>query len=414
MKTTSWPSTFQSEEKSIPFPSHNPDDLLVELRIRTSEGNSFFEKVIADHPHFCVVRERDGKVPSPDLIIIEAGFDHHPTFSFIESMTQHAGGPDFFLTSEVQDVNLGKKAFQLGVKEFFPIPLDLKTIMVALDRYAVEKGKKAKKRRTRVRDIISFLGARGGIGTTTTVVNLGMSLQQMKDAPSVVILELNQQAGDIELFLDTKLPHTLRELGSTICPINETTLNQFLVKHDSGLHFLSSGNTEFLVKGLRSEWIAPIISSLRSRFDFVLIDCGHNLDTNTTTALGYSSRIIVVSTLTIPVVKRTKLVLEFLLRAGIPAEKIQWVLNRYTQKESSLLKEAEEICGHKTSWTIPNDFQRANQAVNSGCPLTIEAPKSAIAKSFLPISSYLLANPDAATTEHSKVQEWVNRIWAKL
>lgn len=413
MKTKAWPSTYQSEEKPIPVPSHNPDDILVELRIRTREGNSFFEKVITDHPHFCVVRERDGKAPAPELIIVEAGYDHHPTLSFIESITRHDDGPDFFLTSEVQDASLAKKAFQIGVKEFFPTPLDIKTITAALDRYAVEKGKKAKKRRKRVRDIISFLGGRGGIGTTTTVVNLGMSLQKMEEAPSVVILELNHQAGDIELFLNTRLPHTLRELGSPTSQIDETTLNQFLVKHNSGLHILSSGNTDFLVKELGSEWIGPIISSLRSRFDFVLIDCGHTLDANTKTALGYSSRIIVVSTLTIPVVKRTKLVLEFLMRAGIPAEKIQWVLTRYNQKESSLLKEAEKICGHKTSWMIPNDFQRANQSVNSGCPLTIEAPKSAIAKSFSPIASFLLANPDVATSEHSKVQQWVNRIWSK-
>ncbi len=413
MKTQAWPSTYQGEERAIPKASHNPNDILVELRLLTRAKNRIFEKIIADHPHFSLLPERVEKESRPELLIVEAGYDHHPTFSLIQSLTRREDGPDVFLISEVDDVSLAKKAFQAGVKDFFPSPLDSKKISTALDRYAREKGKKAKKRRQRARGVISFFGGGGGVGTTTTVVNLGIGLQQMKEAPSVVLLELNQQAGDLELFIDTSLSHSLRELGTTISKIDETTVERFLVKHNSGFHFLSSGNTDFQIKKLASELVEPIISSLRSRFDFVLIDCGHTLDATTTAAIGASSRIVVVSTLTFPVLKRTKVVLEFLKRGGIPTEKIDWMLNRYINNESRMLKEAEATCGHKTSWMIPNDFPRANKAVNSGCPVVIESPKSSIAKGFLAVASSLLVNHDVSTAEVSKVKQWVNRIWPK-
>ena len=171
-----------------------------------------------------MVRESVGKASTPELIIVEAGYDHHPTFSFIESITQHDGGPDILLTSEIPDASLAKQAFQIGVKEFFPTPLDIREITVALDRYAAEKGKGGDTRKRQVKEVISFLGGRGGIGTTTAVVNLGISLQKMKEAPSVVLLELNRQAGDLELFLNTRLPHTLRELGSTISQLDNHSL----------------------------------------------------------------------------------------------------------------------------------------------------------------------------------------------
>ena len=413
MKGQGWPSTYQGEERSIPKSSHNPNDILVELRLLTRAKNRFFEKIITDHPHFSLLPERAGNVSEPELLIVEAGYDHHPTFSLIESLTRREDGPDVFLISEVDDVSLVKKAFQVGVNDFFPAPLDSKKISTALDRYAREKGKKAKKRRQRARGVISFLGGGGGVGTTTAVVNLGIALQQMQEAPSVVVLELNQQAGDLELFINTSLTHSLRDLGNTISKIDETVVNKFLVKHNSGLHLLSSGNTDFQIKKLASELVEPIISSLRTRFDFVLIDCGHTLDATTTAAIGASSRIVVVSTLTFPVLKRTKVVLDFLKRGGIPTEKIDWLLNRYIKSESRMLKEAEDTCGHQASWMIPNDFPRANTAVNSGCPLVIESPKSSIAKGFLAVASSLMVNHDAATAEVSKVKQWVNRIWPK-
>ncbi len=413
MKAQAWPSTYEGEERAIPKSSHNPNDILVELRLLTRAKFRFFEKIISDHPHFSLLPERVGKGSAPELIIVEAGYDHHPTFTLIESLTRRDDGPDVFLISEVDDASLVKKAFHVGVKDFFPAPLDIKKISTALDRFAHEKGKKAKKRRQRARGVISFLGGGGGVGTTTAAVNLGIGLQQMEEAPSVVVLELNQQAGDLELFLNTSLSHSLRELGTTISKIDETTLERFLVKHNSGLHFLSSGNTDFQIKKLASELIEPIISSLRSRFDFVLIDCGHTLDASTTAAIGASSRIVVISTLTFPVLKRTKVVLEFLKRGGIPTEKIDWMLNRYIKNERAMLKEAEESCGHTTSWMIPNDFPRANQAVNSGCPFVVESPKSSIAKGFLAVASSLLVNHDVEIEEVSKVKQWVNRIWPK-
>ncbi len=414
MKTTAWPSNYPSKEVPIPTKfSPNPEDILVELRLLTRERHKFFEKIFQDHPHFCVISQQNEKSPEPDLVLVEAGFDHYPAFSYIESIVKNGAGPDIFLTSAISDASLPKKAFQMGVKEVFPASLNREGITAALSRYSREKGKKPKRRRRRVREVISLLGARGGLGTTTAAVNLGLSLQNMKDPPSVVLLELNRHAGDIELFLNTKLPNSLRELGNTISTINETTLKSFLGTHSSGLQVLSSGNTDFQIKKLTVDWIEPLISHLQSRFDFILIDCGSTLDATTTAALGSSSQIIMVSTLSSPVLKRTQIVLDYLLRGGIPAEKIHWLVNRYISNERSLLQEAERICRHRVSWTIPNDFPRTHDAMNSGRPFVNESPKSAVAKGYRQITSYLVSNPDIPSSGKSGIKQWVHGFWSK-
>jgi len=213
MKPQQWPSTYQGEAKSIPTPSRNTSDIVVELRLRTKDAQALFEEAIEAHPHFCLEHKMSGQSTIAELIILEAGFDHHPIFSFIKSIAQHDGAPDIFLTSEIEDRTLAVQALRVGVKEFFPRPLQIKEITEALDRCATRRGRVPKKRRKHARTVMSFFGGRGGIGTTTTAVNFGISLQKADQATSVVLFELNHQAGDLALFLNVTMPHTLRELG---------------------------------------------------------------------------------------------------------------------------------------------------------------------------------------------------------
>ena len=414
MKLQPWPSVRQGAEKSVPQASCHAGDIVVDLRLRTKEARKIFKEVIATRPDFCVQNEKYDQSSTAQLIILEVGFDHYSTFDFIEAVTQNDTGPDIFLTAEVPDMKMMAQALRIGVKEFFLKPLQIQEITEALDRCAARRGNSQDDRKEKMGEVISFFGGRGGIGTTTIAVNFGTSLRKAEKAPSVVLVELNQHAGDLGLFLNLTIPHTLRDLRNTSSQLDQVSLNRFLVKHGSGLHALSSGYTDIQANQLDTKLIEPIFKLLRTRFDFVLIDCGHTLDTTTTTALGLSSTIIVLSTLTMSVVKRTELILDFFMRAGIPSAKIQWVLNRYIPEEDNILKETEQIFNCKTSWFIPNDFPRASQGMNSGCPLVLTSPNSAIGKSFRYMASCFLSSSKAADSKSSKSSHWVNSIWSKV
>ena len=95
-------------------------DIVVELRLRTKETQKIFEEVIEAHPHFCLEHKTSRQSNKPELIILEAGYDHYPVLSFIESITQHEDAPDIFLTSEVQDEALARSSHDIGVAEFSP------------------------------------------------------------------------------------------------------------------------------------------------------------------------------------------------------------------------------------------------------------------------------------------------------
>ncbi len=414
MTQTPWPSSSVGDEKPIPSPSHHDGSIAVDLRLRTKELQKIFEEIIAKHPIFHVLDEKYEQASRSALMVLEAAYDHHQTFSYIESVTKNGDSPEIFLITELQDSAMMEQASEIGVKECFARPLQPEEISAALDRCAARRGKSSQTNRKRTRGVVSFFGGRGGIGTTTIAVNFAISLCKSENTPSVVLLELNHHAGDVGLFLDLTIPRSLRELGQSDFPENPAVFNQFLVKHHSGLHVMSSGYTDIQSKQLPIEWIESIVRWLKTQFDFVLIDCGHTLATSTTTAFGLSSSIIVTSTLSMSVVRRTELVLDYLNRAGIPSDKIRWVLNRYVSGEDKILRETEQLFQCKTSWIIPNDYPKASQGLNSGQPLVLTSPKSAMGKNFRHMASSFLSNAETANTKNSKSSGWVNRIWSKV
>ncbi len=141
MKSQDWPLTHRREEKSIPTPSRNKNDIVVELRLRRKEAQKIFEEAIAAHPHFCLEPPKFSQSSKIELIILEADYDHYPTLSFIESITRENDRPDIFLTSEVPDMSLAAQARHIGVDEFFPRPLQTEEISKALDRCAARRGR---------------------------------------------------------------------------------------------------------------------------------------------------------------------------------------------------------------------------------------------------------------------------------
>jgi pilus assembly protein CpaE len=150
---------------------------------------------------------------------------------------------------------------------------------------------------------------------------------------------------------------------------------------------LPSGYDDLSTGRLSPDCVEATLRLLQANFDYVILDCGHVLDLTTKKALELATLILVTSTLMVPVVHRTKRILELLRGSGFPPNKIRLVMNRFLTAEQDVLKETEEILKQKAFWLFPNDYPSASQAVNSGKPLIDVAPRSAVAKSYRDIAS---------------------------
>ena len=132
--------------------------------------------------------------------------------------------------------------------------------------------------------VISVLNHKGGVGKTTTTINLGGALRQK--GYKVLLIDLDGQANLTEsLGFSAELPQTIYGAmkGEYDLPIYE---------HKDGLD-LSAVETELINEAGRELILAHLIKGQKEKFDYILIDCPPSLSLLTLNALTASDRLII-------------------------------------------------------------------------------------------------------------------------
>jgi pilus assembly protein CpaE len=218
---------------------------------------------------------------------------------------------------------------------------------------------------------------------STVATNMATSVQQADKGESVALMDLDFHGGDLGLFLDLHASQGLKHLAKDLSRLDETILRGTLVQHTSGLNLLSSGYEAFEEAEYVHGSTMRVIGLLRSMHRHIYIDCGHVLDPAVKEALDYSDQVIVITTMSLPAIRRTKRLLQAFTSAQYPTDKVMVLVNRYTSDQKDLLSETESMLAVRMAGLIPNDYRTASEAIDHGRPLTLMAARTSIGQWFL-------------------------------
>ena len=380
---------------------------VIELSIRTAECKTSLEGIIREIDSVRLKESQEHTVPS--LVIMELEDKVEDTFSLIREMGKLNKGTEIFLIASKLDSAILLEAMRAGAKEFLAQPIQKSEVVEAITRFQERivahesKGEGQKK----AGKLLAFFGGKGGVGTTSIAVNVAAAINALPNKPSVVLVDVNQHGGDLPLYLDLQPNHSFRDIATDLSRLDQAFLIRVLTKTELGIQVLPSGYDDLSTGRLSPDCVEATLRLLQATFDYVILDCGHVLDLTTKKALELATLILVTSTLMVPVVHRTKRILELLRGSGFPPNKIRLIMNRFLAAEQDVLKETEEILKQKTFWLFPNDYPSASQAVNSGKPLIDVAPRSAVAKSYRDIA-HSFDNQAMQQTSKGSLVGWLN------
>ena len=382
-------------------------EALVDISVNNGECKSALTKCLKEIEG---IRFRESQSAElANLVIMDLAENPEETFSVIRDMGKMANAPEIFLTAPMPDSAVLLEAMRAGAKEFLAQPIQGQEVEKAMGRFwerAVTQKDKSKSEK-KSGSLIAFFGGKGGVGTTSIAVNLACAFKQLPSNPSVILVDVNQHGGDLPLYLDLQPNHSFRDIAADLSRLDPAFLIRVLTKCESGLQVLPSGYDDLSTGRLSPDCVEATLKLLQASFDYVVIDCGHVLDLTTKKALELATWIMVASTLMVPVVHRTKRILELLRGSGFPANKIRLVINRYLSAEQDVLKETEEILKQKTFWSIPNDYPSCSQSVNSGKSVIEGSPRSSVAKSFKDLAASFDEQPVTASKK-SGLTNWLN------
>lgn len=332
----------------------------------------------------------------PDVIVcaLDSSDIDEDFYKFIQSVQFQNSGTAVVIMTDKVSISLVNEAAKRGIRQVFDFSVDAEEFTAALGEVnEIEQrlmGQLKIEKRVRAK-VIAFYGVKGGVGTTSIVTNVAAALASR--GKKVILLDFDLQYGDSNLFLDVDSKDTIVELARDPEGISIEKVNAATATHSTGFSILCPPKTPEYADYITPEHTRKIIENVRPYFEYILIDMGTNFAETTLVALENCDEIQVITNLNVPCLKGTKAVMNVLDTLRV-ADKAKLVI---AKNRSSLIKikDFENLMLRKAYAVITSDRNISDTAMNSGNPVVLNSPRSAIAKDYNKYVDQIVADKDS-------------------
>jgi len=348
-------------------------------------------------------RSTDPSVPG--VIVFGPSEDPADVISGIGRLTAHRGGSGvvmvvFDLTAEVL-----QHALRAGVDDVVAVSAEDSELMDAITRASARvlerqpapplaaappppAGGSSPGR------VVTVFCTKGGTGKSVVATNLAVALAKRTIQP-VVLVDADLQFGDVALMLQLQPVHTVVEAVQAHDRLDGTMLENLLLRHPaSGLLVLAAPTEPSSADQIGRADLTRILSILRERCAYVIVDTSANFGEITLAALEASDEILVMAGLDVMSLKSARVGLQTMRVLGIPFSRVKFVLNRANTRVGLTEADAERALQLKVDAALPSDILVA-ESVNRGVPVVSSAPKSKFARSIEDLADTLVATASA-------------------
>jgi len=248
---------------------------------------------------------------------------------------------------------------------------------------------------------IAIVNQKGGVGKTTTAINLGTALAE--SGKMVLLIDTDPQCNatsgvgvDVE-----KLNGSLYDLYTQEKDILEVLYPTSI----ENLHLLPASSNlsgieiEMLNEEGREAKLKNILTSVQDGYDFILIDCPPSLGLLSVNALVAANRVLVpvqCEYYALEGLSRLMKTLELVKKEINPKLDIEGIVltmhDARTKLSSEVVKETRQFFGEKVYGTIISRDVRISEAPSYGQPISIYAGKSKGAEAYNKLAKELIAN----------------------
>jgi len=305
--------------------------------------------------------------PSPDICLVD--FDKDRRGAAIIAERIHSALPEtavFAVSSQTQpDAIL--EAMRSGCGEYLVKPIDREQLVKAVARIGARRRDKQEQGRAQ---LLAFMGAKGGCGTTTLVTQFG-ALLSSSFARNCLLLDLHPDFGDAALYLKlTKSRFHFFELLENTDRLDADFLQSFVMRHSSGLDLIPAPEGSVASRdALPPGALTHTLGFLRARYEFILADLPPSLNEENLTLIRDCDQLYLVTVAEVSAVRNVVRQLEYFAEKEIPREKIRVILNRHHKKNVVSDAQIEKALEQKIFWRVPNQYPQVVKAIHEGDPV---------------------------------------------
>jgi len=217
--------------------------------------------------------------------------------------------------------------------------------------------------------IVSFLGTKGGTGTTTLAVNGAADIRRITRRSSVIV-DLKTGPGDVALFLGLRPRHSVLHVIDHAAWRDPGRLSNYVCEHNCGLHVLAAGEGFDRPGPGDADAVDQTLRCLDGLYDFVIVDAGTAMTPCAARALHLSDVVMLVANPDVPCLRNLQRLIYAAKLAGVVGERLKIVLNRASEFGVLSTGQIERVLGLGLDYIVNSDYRTVASAVNSGVPVS--------------------------------------------
>ncbi|UCD47609.1 MAG: AAA family ATPase [Deltaproteobacteria bacterium] len=323
----------------------------------------------------------------PEMAIVGMGKNPDASIDAIAALSRDFPALFLLALSDKAESDLILRAMRAGAHDFLCKPVKEIDLRAAAEKVYKLKAARLDKKPEGGR-IVSVFSNKGGNGTTTIAVNLADALVRYH-GKKVAVVDLVLSHGDVTMFFNVNPSYSIIDLARNSQKADYDFLHTLLVRHSSGVYILADPPMIEDAELISPTQVREVLGTLRSMFDYIVVDTPHQFDERTLTALEMSDNILLVSLLNLPSLRNTQKCLELFGRIGLRDERVRLVISRFLPNDEIPRDSIEGILNCPVFFSVPNDYPAVIASVNRGKLLYETFPTKEVTKSFRDLSNLL-------------------------
>lgn len=252
-------------------------------------------------------------------------------------------------------------AMRAGISECLVEPLTAPNLSAALTRISAQKAPEV------IGEVYAFVGAKGGVGTTTLAVNVASSLARADQR--TLFIDLHIAYGDAAVFLGVDPRFSVVDALENIERLDTALFSTLMTKTDSGVDLLAS-SSQGVVWSSDVKKIQRLIEFARERYRYIVLDCPRS-DAAALDALESVARVVLVTNQELSGL-RSGSRMASMLRQRYRADRVLVVVSRFDATAEIGHDDVERVLGSTVKHLVPSDYRASLEALNRGRPLVLK------------------------------------------
>ncbi len=374
----------QGQQGLPPLPAIN-----VHMFAETQAGRDLFQQV-AGSRHFqrTTTQVFDGGIfaalqayaqaPTPELLVVETTADRNGIMEQLAQLAQVVvRGTRVVVVGHINDVLLYRQLMAQGLQDYLAMPLSPGQLITSLASiFAGEQN-------AQIGRIATFLGAKGGVGSSVIAHNVSWLLSE-RYGQKTVVTDLDLAFGTAGLDFGHLPAQGVTEALASIDSLDPTKLDRLLHKCSEHLMLLASPGALDSVIPIQEQALSTMLDLLRQVVPMIVLDLPSDWDNWMRAALLQAEKVVITSTPELAALRNTKVLLDKIRNLRPNDEPPLLVLNQVGlgKRPEVPVNRFVEAVGATEFITIPFDEQSFGKAAMEGRMLLEEAPNSEAAKAI--------------------------------